>query len=98
MIDVCLLGIGGMMPLPERPLWACLRRVGGETILFSCGEGARRNWRRAGWPCRPTGTILRSHLHADHIAGLPGILFQIAHSGRTEPVTIYGPENTFEIV
>lgn len=98
MIDVCLLGIGGMMPLPERPLSASLVRVGGETILFDCGEGTQVNWRLSGWAFRPTGTILLSHLHADHIAGLPGILFQIAHAGRTEPVTIYGPERTAEIV
>lgn len=98
MIDVCLLGIGGMMPLPERPLSACLIRVGGETILFDCGEGTQVNWRLSGWPFRPTGTILLSHLHADHIAGLPGILFQIAHAGRTDPVTVYGPHHTAEIV
>lgn len=98
MIDVCLLGIGGMMPLPERPLSACLLRTGGQTILFDCGEGTQVNWRASGWPYRPTGTILLSHLHADHVAGLPGVLFQIAHSGRTEPVTIYGPTMTHEIV
>lgn len=86
------------MPLPDRPLSAALIRVGGETILFDCGEGTQVNWRLSGWSFRPTGTILVSHLHADHIAGLPGILFQIAHAGRTEPVTIYGPEQTAEIV
>lgn len=98
MIDLCLLGIGGMMPLPGRSLSACLLRMGGETILFDCGEGTQVNWRSSGWPFRPTGTILLSHCHADHIAGLPGILFQIAHSGRIEPVTIFGPLGTHEIV
>jgi ribonuclease Z len=97
-IEVCLLGNGGMMPLPGRPLSACLLRTGGETLLFDCGEGTQVNWRHSGWPYRPTGTLLLSHLHADHVAGLPGVLFQIAHSGRTEPVTIYGPRHTFEIV
>jgi ribonuclease Z len=98
MIDVCLLGIGGMMPLPDRPLSACLVRSGGESILWDCGEGTQVNWRLSGWPFRPTGTILLSHLHADHVAGLPGILFQISHAGRREPVTIYGPGRTYEIV
>lgn len=98
MLDVCLLGIGGMMPLPDRPLSAALARVDGETILWDCGEGTQVAWRRSGWPFRPTGTILLSHLHADHVAGLPGILFQIAHSGRTEPLTVYGPARTAEIV
>jgi ribonuclease Z len=98
MIEVCLLGVGGMMPLPGRPLSACLLRTGGETVLFDCGEGTQVNWRVSGWPYRPTGTLLLSHLHADHVAGLPGLLFQIAHSGRTEPVTIYGPRDTVQIV
>jgi len=97
MIDLCLLGNGGMMPLPDRPLSATLLRIGSETILFDCGENTQVNWRHSGFAYRTTGTILLSHLHADHVAGLPGILFQIAHSGRTEHVTIYGPENTYAI-
>ncbi len=87
-----------MMPLPGRPLSACLLRVNGETILWDCGEGTQVNWRASGWPFRATSAILLSHLHADHVAGLPGILFQIAHAGRTEPVTIYGPPRTHDVV
>ena len=98
MIDVCLLGNGGMMPLPGRPLSATLFRVGAQTVLFDCGEGTQVNWRYSDLAYRPTSTILLSHVHADHIAGLPGVLFQIAFSGRTEPLTIYGPEHTAEIV
>lgn len=86
-----------MLPLPERPLSATLIRIRGETLLFDCGEGTQTAWRVAGWPFRPTSTILLSHLHADHVAGLPGILFSIAHAGRTEPVTIYGPQHTHQI-
>jgi len=97
MLDVCLLGLGGMMPLPGRALSACLLRSGGETMLFDCGEGTQVTWRVAGWPFKPTGTILFSHLHADHILGLPGILFQLAQSDRGEPVTIYGPQGTYEV-
>lgn len=98
MIDVCLLGNGGMMPLPGGPLSATLFRVGSQTVLFDCGEGTQVNWRSSDLAYRPTSTILLSHLHADHVAGLPGVLFQIAFSGRTEPLTIYGPERTAEVV
>ncbi len=98
MIDVCLLGNGGMMPLPGRPLSATLFRVGAQTVLFDCGEGTQVNWRSSDLAYRPTSTILLSHIHADHVAGLPGVLFQIAFSGRTEPLTIYGPEHTPEVV
>jgi ribonuclease Z len=97
-LDVCLLGTGGMMPLPDRPLSAALFRVGSDTVLFDCGEGTQVNWRLSGMGFRPTSTVLLSHVHADHVAGLPGILFQIAFSGRTDPVTIYGPRRTTEIV
>lgn len=97
MIDLCLLGTGGMMPLPERPLSSLLVRIRGDLLLFDCGEGTQIAWRRAGWPFRPTRVILLSHLHADHVAGLPGVLFSVAHAGRTEPLTIVGPERTHEV-
>src|SRR5690606_14513586 len=83
MIDVCLLGNGGMMPLPDRPLSAVAFRIESETVLFDCGEGTQVNWRSSDFSYPSLGTILLSHVHADHIAGLPGILFQISFSGRT---------------
>jgi ribonuclease Z len=91
MIEVCLLGSGGMMPLPDRPLSATAFRIDGEVILFDCGEGTQVSWRASGFSYRALGTILISHAHADHIAGLPGVLFQIAHATREEPVRIIGP-------
>lgn len=91
MIEVCLLGNGAMMPLPDRPLSAAAIRIGGEVILFDCGEGTQVAFRSTPFSFRALGTILISHAHADHIAGLPGILFQIAHATRVEPVRIIGP-------
>ena len=87
-----------MMPLPKRALSATLVRIGANTILFDAGEGTQVSWRVSDWTFRSTSTILLSHVHADHIGGLPGILFQIAYSGRTDPVTIYGPEWTDQVV
>ena len=49
LIDVVLLGTGGMMPLPHRWLSSLLIRVGGHQILFDCGEGTQIAWREAGW-------------------------------------------------
>jgi ribonuclease Z len=60
-------------------------------MLFDCGEGTQVSWRASSYNFRALGTILLSHRHADHVAGLPGVLFQIAFSGREEPVTIFGP-------
>ncbi|MFW6075423.1 MAG: ribonuclease Z [Chloroflexota bacterium] len=98
MIDVFLLGAGGMMPLPDRPLSALVARIEGRSYLFDCGEGTQVNWRVSDVSFRSLGTILFSHMHADHVAGLPGVLFQIAFSGRTDPVTIYGPRGTVRVI
>lgn len=94
MIDLLLLGTGGMLPLPDRWLSSLLVRCRGELTLFDCGEGTQIPWRRFGWGFRRVGAICLSHWHADHIAGLPGVLLSIANAGRTEPVDLYGPRHT----
>lgn len=98
MIDFLLLGNGAMLPTPDRWLSSLLVRHDGELILFDCGEGTQIPWRRYGWGFRRLGTICLSHCHADHVAGLPGLLHSIANAGRTEPLTIYGPEFTERVV
>ena len=98
MIDVVLLGTGGMMPLPERWLSSLLVRANGELVLFDCGEGTQVAWRQAGWSFRRLGAICISHTHADHIAGLPGLLHAIANAGRTEPIALLGPAGTERVV
>lgn len=98
MIDIALLGTGGMMPLPRRWLSSLLVRVGGDVILFDCGEGTQIAWRATGWSFRRLSTICISHTHSDHIAGLPGLLHTVANTGRTEPITIYGPVGLATVV
>lgn len=87
-----------MMPLPDRWLSALLLRTGGHTFLIDCGEGTQISWKLSGWSFNDTDAILLTHHHADHVAGLPGILYQLAHSMRTDPVTIYGPIGTIPLV
>ncbi|WP_038040453.1 ribonuclease Z [Thermorudis peleae] len=91
MLDVCLLGTGGMMPLPGRWLSSLLVRCNGVVILCDCGEGTQISWRYTNWSFHDLGMIALTHLHADHVAGLPGILFSLAYADRREPVRIYGP-------
>jgi ribonuclease Z len=98
MIDLLLLGNGSMQPLPHRWLSSLLVRVGGDLTLFDCGEGTQIVYRQFGWGFRRLSAICFSHWHADHIAGLPGILFSIANAGRTDPVHIYGPAETERVV
>ena len=98
MIDICFLGTCGMMPLPGRWLSCVLMRSGSTLTLFDCGEGTQIPWKSLGWGFRQLGTICLSHMHADHVAGLPGVLFMVAHAGRTEPLDIYGPVGTTYVV
>lgn len=98
MIDIALLGTGGMMPLPRRWLSSLLVRVGGDVLLFDCGEGTQIAWRATGWSFRRLSVICISHTHSDHIAGLPGLLHTVANTGRTEPITIYGPVGLAHVV
>lgn len=98
MIDVVLLGTGGMLPLPRRWLSSLLVRVDGELTLFDCGEGTQIAWSESGWGFRRLGAICISHTHADHIAGLPGLLHAVANAGRTEPIDLFGPDGVAAVV
>lgn len=98
MLDLCMLGTCGMMPMPGRWLSCGLLRSGSTLTLFDCGEGTQVPWKQVGWGFRQLGAICLTHMHADHVAGLPGVLFMTAHAGRTEPLIIYGPLGTAYIV
>lgn len=98
MLEVTLLGTGGTVPLPERWLTSCLVRWNGQSLLIDCGEGTQIALHKKGFSCKQINTILLTHYHADHIAGLPGLLLTMAKSDRTEPVTIIGPKGLHEIM
>ncbi len=87
-----------MMPLPGRWLSCALIRCGSMLTLVDCGEGTQVPWKSLGWGFRQLGAICLTHMHADHVAGLPGVLFMVAHAGRTEPLAIYGPPGTSYVV
>lgn len=98
MIDVCLLGTGGMMPLPRRFLTSLMLRYNGSSILVDCGEATQISVRRQGWSVCPIDLILITHFHADHISGLPGMLLAMGNAERKDPVTIVGPKGIEHVV
>ncbi|MBV9581446.1 MAG: ribonuclease Z [Chloroflexi bacterium] len=98
MLEVALVGTGGMLPLPQRWLASALVRAGGHLVLFDCGEGTQISLRSLGWGIKAIDLILISHVHADHVAGLPGLLLTLGNSGRTEAVDIVGPPGVIDVV
>ena len=98
MIDVCLLGTGGMMPLPYRYLTSLMVRVGGSSLLIDCGEGTQVALKKKGWSPKPVDVMLFTHFHADHISGLPGMLLTMGNADRTEPLLMVGPKGLERVV
>lgn len=98
MLDVCLLGCGGMMPLPRRWLTALMTRYNGSSLMIDCGEGTQVAIKEKGWSFKPIDVICFTHYHADHISGLPGLLLTMGNAERTEPVTLIGPKGLERVV
>lgn len=98
MLDVCLLGTGGMMPLPYRWLTSLMMRYNGQSILIDCGEGTQVAMKEVGWSPKPIDIMCFTHYHADHISGLPGMLLTMGNAERTEPLLMIGPKGLQRVV
>ena len=98
MLDVCLLGCGGMMPLPRRWLTALMTRYNGSSLMIDCGEGTQVAIKEKGWSFKPIDVICFTHYHGDHISGLPGLLLTMGNADRTEPLTLVGPRGLERVV
>ena len=98
MLDVCLLGTSGMMPLPERFLTALMIRHNGHSFIIDCGESTQTSIRMQGWSFKDIDVLMITHFHADHISGLPGLLLAMTNSDKTEPLIIIGPKGLRQVV
>lgn len=98
MLDVCLLGSGGMMPLPYRFLTSLMTRFNGSSLMIDCGEGTQVAVKEKGWSFKPIDVICFTHYHGDHISGLPGLLLTMGNADRREPLTLIGPKGLERVV
>ena len=96
-LHVYFLGTAGALPTPQRNPPCIMIRRGSDTILFDCGEGAQQQMMRSRCGFLVNAVFI-SHWHADHFLGLFGLVQTMSFNGRTEPLTIYGPEWVHEFV
>ena len=90
-MEIIFLGTSGMHPTKERNLFSVLFRYKSENILIDCGEGTQRQLRMINIPSTKTNKILLTHLHGDHINGLPGLLQNLQANQYSKDLEIYGP-------
>ena len=98
MLDVCLLGTSGMLPLPGRWLTSLMTRYNGSSLMIDCGEGTQIAVKQKGWSFNPIDVICFTHYHGDHISGLPGLLLTMGNADRREPLTLIGPKGLERVV
>ena len=97
-IKIHFLGTSAQIPSAKRNHTAVLLNYKDENILIDCGEGTQRQFRKAQLnPCRIT-KILITHIHGDHVFGLPGLLSTLNFSGYNKHLKIYCPKGAKKII
>ncbi|MFQ6068383.1 MAG: ribonuclease Z [Candidatus Bathyarchaeia archaeon] len=90
-LQVIFLGTAGSVPTNMRSLPAIAIRRKGELILFDCGEGVQRQMVKAGLGFNKKMKVFITHMHGDHVLGLPGLIQTMSLLDRTRKLEIYGP-------
>jgi ribonuclease BN (tRNA processing enzyme) len=100
--SVCFLGTGAGVPSALRNSSATALRLKGMSYLFDAGEGVQSQIMLSGMQMSEIGKIFITHLHGDHVFGLPGLLLgiQLVAIARNEPTTvqIYGPVGLYNFI
>lgn len=98
MINITLIGTGGMIPLPYRWLTSLWLEYNGKACLTDCGEGTQIAINKYGLKLSHLDILLITHTHADHISGLPGLLLSLGNCGKTDTLKIYGHTGISHII
>ncbi|MFX1565050.1 MAG: ribonuclease Z [Promethearchaeota archaeon] len=95
-VKVYFLGVGGGIPSVARSPPSVAINFQGKILLFDCGEGTQLQLQRIGLSPHKIQEIFITHLHGDHVLGLPGLISTMMMMNRTKPLAIYGPVGTKE--
>ncbi len=98
MIKLVFLGTSASIPTRERNLPSIFIMFKGERILFDCGEGTQRQLMDKGLKFMKINRIFITHWHADHFAGIMGLIQTMSLEGRKTPLYVYGPRKTSEFL
>lgn len=96
--EVTFLGTGSAVPSHKRWLPSILVRLRGDYLLLDCGEGTQYRILRAGLRVNKLVAILVTHMHGDHVYGLPGLLESLEMWGRSQRLEVWGPRGLSEFL
>ena len=95
-LRITFLGTSAGTPSRERNVASVAIVLDGTVLLFDCGEGTQHQLLRAPVRSGAIDAIFLTHLHGDHVYGVPGLLASMSMNGRTRPLALIGPEGTRE--
>ncbi|HUR92347.1 MAG TPA: MBL fold metallo-hydrolase, partial [Gemmatimonadaceae bacterium] len=96
-LTVRFLGTSASRPTVERNVSSVALIREGETLMFDCGEGTQRQMMRYGISFS-LERIFFTHMHADHMLGVIGLCRTFALGGRTEPLHLFGPPGSDDLL
>jgi ribonuclease Z len=97
-VQITFLGTGAAIPTVQRAASAIAVRRKNEVILFDCGEATQRQMVQAGVGFHRTTKIFVTHMHGDHVLGLPGLLQTMSLLARKKELRIYGPKGIKDFI
>src|SRR5881396_2644085 len=97
-LRITFLGTGAGMPTRARNVASVAVTMDGRVLLFDCGEGTQHQLMRSAVRFGAIEAVFLTHLHGDHLIGLPGLLASMSLNGREKPLALYGPAGVAEFM